>query len=216
MVYEKVSLNIDINRLCLEVNDIVLKYPIVSVTSKYGGWSILSSDGEYTDGWGSRHPDFDLDHPSSIDLVQQQLKDRNLKSIKAYSRPTVLYNNYIKQIFEQIIELGFYPRRARLICLKADSSTTWHRDAPDWLYYTRMHIPIVTNSNVYFECEDGREHMPSDGSGYLIKVNRLHKFVNQSNFDRMHIVMDAWDSKHITKYHQYPDLDYLKKYFEGM
>ena len=45
--------------------------------------------------------------------------------------------------------------------------------------------------------------MPADGSVYILWVNMWHQIRNDSDEDRYHIIMDAFDTKRITKDFKY-------------
>jgi hypothetical protein len=45
--------------------------------------------------------------------------------------------------------------------------------------------------------------MPADGSVYIMWVNVWHQIRNDSDENRFHIIMDAYDTKHITNKFKY-------------
>jgi 3,4-dihydroxy-2-butanone 4-phosphate synthase len=45
--------------------------------------------------------------------------------------------------------------------------------------------------------------MPADGSVYILWVNQWHQIRNDSDEDRYHIIMDAYDTKRITNDFKY-------------
>ena len=60
----------------------------------------------------------------------------------------------------------------------------------------RLHIPIITNPNCFFEWQraDGSiesVHLPADGSAWLVRVDLSHRAVNRSNepSTRVHLLM---------------------------
>lgn len=53
----------------------------------------------------------------------------------------------------------------------------------------RIHIPLITNENVLFNIEEKSFHF---SSGEVIEINNLksHSVQNNSNFDRIHLIID--------------------------
>lgn len=192
MICEKLAFSFEINRLKKELQFIINTHPPVDLAPGFGGWSLTSHDGRYTSGWGQNHELYKDECLDNIEQVRKQLSKRNLQSIKELRRPTEVCREIFLDVIVNLEERGFYPRRARVIRLSPNTESLWHRDAPDWLYYVRMHIPIETNENCYFECEEGRQHLPADGSVYLLNVNRMHKVINSGLTNRYHIVMSSF------------------------
>ena len=55
--------------------------------------------------------------------------------------------------------------------------------------------------------------MPADGSVYILWVNQWHQIRNDSDEDRYHIIMDAYDTKRITDTFKYMgDITQLEAY----
>ena len=80
----------------------------------------------------------------------------------------------------------------RLLRLKAGSSIRDHRDYR--LGYedgeVRLHVPIVTNSDVAFFVEEQRVPM-QEGECWYLNVNLRHRVDNHSKTDRIHLVIDC-------------------------
>lgn len=213
MACEKLNFSYDTNELVKCLDEIRNAFPIFMQTENFGGWSVTSNDGSYKSGWGEHHEEFSNINCKDIYQVREQLKARNISTIKDQNKHTEVCMGYIKNIMQDLEFKGFYPRRARLSYLAPKSATIFHRDAPDWLYYVRMHIPILTNPSCFFEYESDREHLFADGSVYLAKVNTMHKTVNYGAEARYHLIMDVWDTKGFSSFHRYKDINYLKSYF---
>lgn len=64
--------------------------------------------------------------------------------------------------------------------------------------YFRMHIPIVTNPDVFFILDDQRIVM-NEGECWYINANFTHSVANNGSTDRIHLVFDgirnAWSDK---------------------
>lgn len=201
MVYEKLHLGLDVERLQSYLKDVVLNKEITRQSPAFGGWSVLSATGSYKDGWQQGHL---LLKPDTAEEKKQQIKKSIPQKFYTFTNKTEICIGYMDEIIEVIKSKGLRPARARIICLSAGMACSWHRDAPDDVYAVRLHIPIITNRGCFFETADEREHMPADGSGYIIAVNREHRVINKGDTDRVHLVMDIYDIEGMTKYHKYP------------
>jgi len=205
MIYEKISLQFDISKLTDFVRTNVLTYDPTMVSSSFGGWSVLSSNGDYRDGFTKTNFVYD-DKFQTVDQVSKFMEEAQVKRIQEYNKPTPLYVGYIQEVLETLRIHGFNPLRARFMLLKAGGKCSMHRDNPEWLYGVRLHIPILTNEGCLFETEDeGAAHLTADGSAYLVRVNRMHRVVNLGATDRIHFVASVWDTKGVSKFHQYTD-----------
>ena len=213
MICEKIPFSIDVERLSNQVQEITSRFPPVMMSHKFGGWSITSSDGKYTDGWISK--EFISPEARNLDELLIENKERlSFKGARHYRQPTELCVGYIGEILELIEAKGLFPCRARLMLLKPGGSSAWHRDYPDWMYGVRLHIPVITNEQCLFETEEGSIHLPADGSTFLLKVNRMHRILNKGLSDRIHLICDAFDTKQVSLHHQFTkaDLDLYSKF----
>ena len=91
--------------------------------------------------------------------------------------------------------------RVRLMKIKANSEIGKHSDKIDKDFgfddgnIVRIHVPIRTNEDVVFYLWEGREktfnHLKT-GHFYYVDVRAPHSVVNNSNVDRIHLVMDTY------------------------
>jgi hypothetical protein len=216
-IFETWNTRFDIERLRKHLEEHVLPLEIVSQSSSFGGWSVTSRSGSYQDGWYQGH----------LVLEQQNLspdeKSRILVENGIYRGgqylPTEICHGYLAEVLKTIEDQGLKPERVRIIRLRAEGRSSWHRDAPDEHYAVRLHIPIVTNSGCFFEVSPAgvppyegedherqvkRAHLPADGSAYFLWVNRVHRVVNLGSEHRYHIVMNIRDEGGFTKHHKFP------------
>lgn len=200
MVFEKWNSDFDILALRSHLNDFVYSLEPVYAAENFFGWSVLSSTGSYRDGWAPAYKNITA-HSTLRDL-EKHVNDSGLEKISKYTQPTEICHGYLKHVIDKINETGLVPTRARIIRLAKKSESLWHRDSPDAILSVRLHIPIHTNSECYFETEHDRAHMPADGSSYFVKVNRLHRVVNWGDTPRLHLVMDVKDTKGISLNHR--------------
>lgn len=201
MNIEQLNYRVDVNRLKEHLIQEVLPLPGF-IGSVFSGWSVLSSDGSCEDGFqngsalyiergGVRVPDIEA------------MKLAGVKPNEAYRIPTEICTGYLKEVMDQIEALGFYPCRARITKLAAKTRLDWHRDGHDGEYAARLHIPIITNPQVIFETEEGPSHLEADGSAYLLRVNRMHRVLNDGDDPRYHLIMNIFDTQHRSMHHRY-------------
>jgi hypothetical protein len=113
--------------------------------------------------------------------------------------PTVNCLGYFNQIVSEFTKFGFLLSRARVLKLGPQSGLPFHSDylQDNQFSKTRIHIPLLTNSDAYFEWDiDGkiiRRHLPADGSAYFVNVSHRHRVVNENPHDsRLHFVSNFY------------------------
>lgn len=204
MIFERLKFRIDPVKLREHFYENIFKLPSVGLPTMFGGWSVLSSDGTYQDGWYKGHVDKD---ESGLTPEQQRAafakNPPRQKTSRDYNRPTEICTGYLREVVAKIADAKLYPSRARIIRLCANTTTFKHRDHTDQGYVVRLHLPIVTNESCFFETEDEKAHLPADGSLYLIHVNRIHWATNNGTTDRFHLVIDVRDVDGVTEFHRY-------------
>ena len=202
MIYEKLDLKIDIERLRRHLETAVLPLPPVMQGKTFGGWSVLSSDGSYTDGW-LYGPQYWEEVDGKLVFNFDKARAAGWKPERAYRKPTEICTGYLAEVIQKIEDAGLHPRRARISVLKADGKPRRHSDGQADEYAVRLHIPIITNPGCVFACDEGNAHLPADGHGYLLAVNRMHQIFNWGDSDRFHLIMNVWDTRKITRWHQF-------------
>jgi len=227
MFYEKLDLNIDIEKLKKEVADTVFPLGDQVVQGKeyetpqyhgFGGWSITTRTGDWRDGWET----FQTEQGEVLEkflptpeLISKALKYFNMAHSLEHDKPTQAYVGEIRKVVEQIAELGLTPRRVRVACLKAGCKSLVHKDADTSEYMARLHIPLWTDPKAVFIAEGKHLHMEV-GSVYLVWVNIWHQIRNDSDTDRYHLIMDVYDTKHVTKHFKYMgDFPQLENFTRG-
>jgi hypothetical protein len=89
--------------------------------------------------------------------------------------------------------------RVLLIKLNANSKVFVHKDSGDYLSTVRrFHIPIITNEKVSYTVGGETIHMP-EGSCYEINNLRLHSVDNDSDYDRIHLLIDIMPESEIKR-----------------
>lgn len=88
--------------------------------------------------------------------------------------------------------------RIQIVKMLANTSIASHIDpGPYFKFYSRFHIPFVTNGDVKFTGEEGDEPigMPR---GYLCQLDNvhLHGVTNTSSSDRIHMIVDIFSRRY--------------------
>lgn len=190
MIYEPSSLVVDVEKLRAYFQEKVCILPPVMQSADFGGWSILSSTGSYTDGWQPGHLCYKT-------VAGRVVWDHNIAARigavpnSEHRHPTQVCTEYVQRVIDMIRAQGLEPCRARWSILKAHGESTLHRDGLDGAPIYRLHIPVVTNRLCTFEADGLVEHVPADGRVWFVRVNRLHQIFNRSGIDRVHIIMNV-------------------------
>jgi hypothetical protein len=215
MFYEQLNLNIDIEKLRKEVIGSVFPLGDQVIQGKeyetpqyhgFGGWSITTRTGDWKDAWESFQTEQGEVLESLLptpELIVKALKYFNMAHSLEHNKPTQACVGEIKNVIDRLAEMGLNPRRVRVACLKAGCKSLVHKDADTSEYMARLHIPLWTNQKAVFIAEGKHLHMPADGSAHIIWANIWHQIRNDSDIDRYHLIMDIYDTKHITQYFKY-------------
>ena len=206
-----------IERLSMKVNSTELRTTIKKLQSigpmvfqgsefgynMFGGWNLQSRTADYKDGF----------QVGIERCIRNGKFDYKLAKFLNYSHP---FEHVVKtqaclrpysEILDYLAEQGFYPRRARVTCLKAGGKSIIHRDAPDDQYMCRIHIPIYTNDKCFhwmdYKGKQEKYHMPANGDVFILPVNVMHQITNGSNHDRYHFIVDVYDTKGLTENFKY-------------
>jgi len=201
---EEASFKFDPKELAQAYHEAVAGREPFKINEKFGGWSLQSATGSYLDGFG-KYLTFDENHRTLND-VRTVMKDSGVKSPLAYNKPTEICTGYFAEIIRSLEIKNLVPRRARLMLLDPGGGCKFHRDAPEWLYLVRLHIPIVTNPGCFFEVEGvGKQHLDADGRAYFIDTTYSHRVSNEGSSRRVHLVVDIYDLDGLTLRHKYPE-----------
>lgn len=214
MWYEELNFEYDLERLRKDVREHVFTLGDQVVQGEdyetplyhgFGGWSILSRNADWRDGWEviQTHAGNTLESffPTQ-EMITKAYKYFNIAHSLEYDKPTQAYVRYIREVIEQLKDMGLTPRRVRVTCLKAHSKSLVHKDAETTEYMARLHLPLWSNDKCVFVCEGKHLHM-KPGGAYIIWANQWHQIRNDSDEDRYHILMDIYDTKNITKNFKY-------------
>lgn len=114
-----------------------------------------------------------------------------------YSEKAKLFEKELKQfnnIFENIYGEGILIR-AILVKLKANSVVDPHIDKGESLKKCcRVHIPIITNENVYFTVGNETKIFKEGEFWEINNSGKIHSVENKSNYGRVNLIAD-WIKK---------------------
>lgn len=95
--------------------------------------------------------------------------------------------------FKEILD-GFLFEKTAVRLLKLDVGAEVKPHSDNCLGYEdgclRLHIPIITNSEVEFIL-DGKRLIMNEGECWYIDANFIHSVTNRGNEDRIHLVIDG-------------------------
>jgi len=87
--------------------------------------------------------------------------------------------------------VGVTVGRTRLMRLSGHAEVTEHADQGYyWINRVRVHIPVVTQPSVRFECGGHAVNMAA-GECWIFDTWRLHRVLNANDDQRIHLVMDT-------------------------
>lgn len=87
--------------------------------------------------------------------------------------------------------------RTRLMRIQGDASVPKHTDLDYyWIDRLRIHVPIITNDSVCFECGDAAVNMAA-GEAWVFDTTEQHRVTNPQGGERVHLVMDTVGSVHL-------------------
>lgn len=95
---------------------------------------------------------------------------------------------YLVQV---MASMGAILGRTRLMRLAGQAEVTRHADQGYyWVDRTRIHVPVVTQPGVRFECDDAAIHMAA-GECWVFDTWRQHRVLNDASQSRIHLVVDT-------------------------
>lgn len=102
--------------------------------------------------------------------------------------PHLLRCPYLTQVFAS---LGATVGRSRLMRLSGHAEVTRHADQGYyWAERVRVHIPVVTQPTVRFECDSAVINMAA-GECWIFDTWRQHRVLNDAVQSRVHLVVDT-------------------------
>lgn len=100
-------------------------------------------------------------------------------------------------IMEVMAEIGAVWGRSRLMGLGPGAVVPPHVDVNyHWRTHMRIHIPVITNPQVRFTCDEDSVHMAA-GECWTFDSFRMHNVRNGGSEKRVHLVLDTVDGEEI-------------------
>ena len=201
---QKLDFTVDVDKICkqLEVVKAMNKatYDDHGYGPMFGGFGLLTDTGEFTGGMMSGKQVW-VD--GKIDF--QKAVDKGINFEYNYDTKTKLCVGETEKLVDKLVDLGINPRRARYTVLKAGGKSTTHTDSLKGEYACRLHVPLITNEKCKHRIyEDDKiideVYLPADGSVYVMRVNLMHKIVNESKKDRWHFLCSIYDESGYTDF----------------
>lgn len=180
----------DVHALQEWYRETVCRHPRTNQGEKYGGWSVLSGNGEVSDGW--------TDASSAVTVTDGgPVKDKALETAFwtlhpfKYTRPTAICVGPAAKLLDDIRAAGHgHLYRVRCCWVLGNSSTSWHVDSAEETW--RIHVPVVTSPSAVLQWwvngEKVSVHMPADGRVWMVRVDVSHRAANGDDAERIHIV----------------------------
>jgi hypothetical protein len=145
--------------------------------------------------WAS-HPN-DIEGNSSVRLVSVEGGDNDAVNGRMAMTPHLRQSPYIRQI---LASFGVVWGRSRLMRLAPGASVPQHADINyHWFSRVRLHIPIITQPQVRFYCDDQCVHMAA-GEAWIFDNWRLHRVENPTEHERIHLVADTSGSSNFWQF----------------
>lgn len=131
---------------------------------------------------------------SSIALMSQGGKSDNIYALPS-NNDEVVFTEILESClnFKEVInQFKFQKTSVRLLKLSVGADIKPHKDYclgyEDGCF--RIHIPVITNSDVEFILDNERLIM-NEGECWYINANFTHSVANRGNEDRIHLVIDG-------------------------
>lgn len=153
---------------------------------EFSGVSVMSHNGDHLAGFEQWKGSFGKDEQGHY----ADLRGIDFPHPLYFDKPTIFYRNSPCDFLKK---MGLIISRARYTRLKPGGGLKPHTDAlPSVKNKFRIHIPIHTNPDSYFEIDDKKWHMHT-GRIYIVDVAAKHSVKNNGFLDRWHFICDAWD-----------------------
>ena len=136
-----------------------------------------------------------------LDILKPNVLGSKVKTEVKLQDTHLLGNPSFRAVRDIMTRIPSTFERVRLMKIKAKSAIGKHSDRIDKDFgfndgnIVRIHVPIRTNEDVVFYLWEGREktfnHLKT-GHFYYVDVRAPHSVINNSNEDRIHLVMDTY------------------------
>ena len=164
-----------------------LSHPFIRLPFSFDANRLKQELAVFEDSVWMEHPNR-INGNSAIPLISLNGEDNNDFSGQMQATPHLDRCEYVQQV---MASFGEVLARSRFMKLAAGEEVTEHVDFNyHWYDRVRIHIPITTYPEVQFYCGDEQVNMRA-GECWIFDSWRRHKVVNNSQFDRTHLVIDT-------------------------
>lgn len=120
-----------------------------------------------------------------------------IKSTSPNNFKTKNANDEIKKIYEKLQNwVDGVVIRSEVISMPANTRIRTHKDQGELLYVSRrFHIPIITNKDCIFTVEKEIFYLKEENI-YELNNRKYHSVNNNSNEDRVHLIVDVLPSQY--------------------
>lgn len=165
-----------------------LQFPFIQLPLRYDADALAAEVAAIDEACWRAHPQ-QFEGNSMLPLVAVDGDPAN-ESFAGPMRPTphLLACPYLMQV---IASFGATVGRSRLMRLSGHAEVKRHVDQGYyWAERVRIHVPIVTQPAVRFECGAAAVHMAA-GECWIFDTWRLHNVINDAVESRIHLVVDS-------------------------
>lgn len=165
-----------------------LAQPFIRLPLDFDAAALTAEVSRLPEGWWRPHPQGTPGN-AAVPLVAVHGDPDDDATVGAM-RPTPYLAElpYVRQV---LAGLGTVIGRSRLMRIDEEAEVTPHVDTNAyWWDRVRVHVPIVTDGSVQFECGGEARHLAT-GEAWIFDTWRLHRVVNPAARPRIHLVVDT-------------------------
>ena len=144
--------------------------------------------------------------PTPLDILKPNVLKSKVKIETVLQDTSLLEEDGFQVINDILAKIPSTFERVRFMKIKANSSIGKHSDKIDKDFgleddnIIRIHVPIRTNDQVKFSLWEGRQETINYlevGRYYYVDVTAPHAVINNSDVDRIHLVIDTYVNEDI-------------------
>ena len=146
--------------------------------------------------------------PEPLDILKPNVLKSGVKEEVKLQNTPLLQKSGFQVINDILAKIPSTFERVRFMKIKANSGIGKHSDRIDKDFgiedgnIIRIHVPIRTNDQVEFYLWEGKEKLVNyleEGHYYYVDVRAPHAVTNNSDVDRIHLVIDVYVNEEIRK-----------------
>ena len=146
--------------------------------------------------------------PTLLDILKPNVLKSKVKTETVLQDTSLLGEDGFQVINDILAKIPSTFERVRFMKIKANSGIGKHSDRIDKDFgiedgnIIRIHVPIRTNDQVEFYLWEGKEKLTNYlevGHYYYVDVRAPHAVTNNSDVDRIHLVIDVYVNAEIRK-----------------